>query len=99
MLVNWPLLALLESSRTRSASAPESCKRNHSRAASGDKSPSPGRMVRLQISASVAENSAAMGDTIHVTSHLMQLPVKQRNFGLPTEESGERSRSMDHGSP
>jgi hypothetical protein len=49
-------------------------------------------MVLLQISASVAEDSAAMGNTIHVTSRLMQLPVKQRNFGLTIEETGEVSR-------
>jgi len=35
-----------------------------------------------------------MGDTIHVTSRPMQLPVKQRNFGLPTEETGEASRRL-----
>jgi len=33
-----------------------------------------------------------MGNTIHVTSRLMQLPVKQRNFGLTIEETGEVSR-------
>jgi hypothetical protein len=56
-------------------------------------------MVLLQISASVAEDSAAMGDTIHVTSRPRQLPVKQRDFGLPTEETDEVSRRWDHGPP